>query len=63
MKYSVVYTRTFSVDIESDSEEEAVELWEDMDLDKLEAGAGTPNPVLCSVEWTEPGGGWNIREY
>lgn len=60
MKYTVIYTKTYSVDVEAEDEDKAVKIWEDMDLDAIEFEE--PSPILQAVEWTDANG-LNITEY
>jgi len=54
MKYTLCYTKTFSVEVDADSVDNAVEIWEDLDLDAIE-DKGT-SAELMHVEWHDENG-------
>lgn len=60
-KFTVVFSKTYSVDIEAETSEQAVKLWEDFDLSEIEFEE--PNSILESVEWVDKDGGLNIEEF
>jgi hypothetical protein len=61
MKYTVCYTKTYSVEIDADSVDSAVEIWEDMDLDAIEFEE--PSPEIQHVEWQDSNGNWKNQLY
>jgi hypothetical protein len=63
MKYTVIYTKTYSVDIEANNEDHAVELWEDMDLDEHEHDYEPAELRLQSVCWDDANGQFCFTEY
>jgi hypothetical protein len=54
MNYTMIYTKTYTVNIEAESLDQAVEQWEEMDLEASESGHEPP--VLYAVEYQNANG-------
>jgi hypothetical protein len=59
MKHTVIYTRTYSVEVEADDSDHAITLWEGMDLDPAQDGG---HLELQLVEWQQAGE-WHSTYY
>lgn len=54
MDFSICYTKTFTVTLDAEDLDSAIEAWEELDLDLMEDRGASP--VLCNVEWVDADG-------